>query len=292
MARSGWVVALVALASAALVPAPSGRASQLVDRNATHVRLEVDRDGRALLTYRVGGAVRHVLAWGAVNAVAPSARTPQVAFALDYSGAHGAFVDACRPAHLRLAWLVVACRAPDGSFWAVQRWQRGLLDYGQASSRSRRAWELRLSHWSGPLPKLVVGFGWTYRRYVQLFGRLTYRGQPVYGFRATGAGSPRDRYGRNVYVDTFDSAYGRGWRRENSFLTHRPGGGFCYGFYPHGDRPSGLGTRIRATVIGPGVTPDVAWEGPAPAAYERGADLAADRRLMRLLPTDPLCRPR
>jgi len=41
---------------------------------------------------------------------------------------------------------------------------------------------------------------------------------------------PLDSYGRNVFVDTFGSAYGPGWKRENSFLTHGPGGAFCYGF--------------------------------------------------------------
>ena len=31
------------------------------------------------------------------------------------------------------------------------------------------------------------------------------------------------------------SAYGSGWRRENSFLSHHGTGAFCYGFYPHGN---------------------------------------------------------
>src|SRR5262249_32372333 len=29
-----------------------------------------------------------------------------------------------------LAWLVTACKAPDGTYWAVQSWQRLLPDYG------------------------------------------------------------------------------------------------------------------------------------------------------------------
>ena len=77
-------------------------------------------------------------------------------------------------------------------------------------------------------------------------------------------------------MDTFGSAYGAGWKRENSFLTHRPNGTFCYGFYPHGNHPSGKGTKYRATVIGPGVTPDILWQGNAPGPYDRATDLTAN----------------
>jgi hypothetical protein len=48
--------------------------------------------------------------------------------------------------------------------------------------------------------------------------------------------------------------------------AHRGTGVFCYGFFGHGSRPPGKGTRYRATVIGPGVTPDVYWESPARSA--------------------------
>jgi hypothetical protein len=92
-------------------------------------------------------------------------------------------------------------------------------------------------------------------------------------------------------VDTFDSTYGPGWRRENSFLVHRPTGGFCYGFYPHGSRPSGQGTAYRATVIGPGVTPDVSWHAAAPHAYTPDADRRGNDRMLALLRDDPVCRP-
>jgi hypothetical protein len=151
--------------------------------------------------------------------------------------------------------------------------------------------ELRLSHWTGPLPQLTVRFGWAYRRYQQLYGRLTYRGRPVHGFHSTNTGQPLDSFGRNVYVDTFDSAYGTGWQRENSFLTHSVTGGFCYGFFPHGARPTGRGTRYRATVIGPGVTPDVYWEATPPTVYDRDFDMIATEDMSLLLAGDPHCRP-
>jgi hypothetical protein len=291
-------IALVAVAAVACSAAPAN-ASELIARNATQVRLEVNRDGKALLTYRSQRKVRRVLAWGAINAAASESGRRQVAFQLDYSGGWGkfrvpvwkTFEDACAPARVPLAWLVTACRAPDGSYWAVQSWQRTLPVYGMPAAPGRDAWELRLSHWSGPVPDLEVRFGWTYRRFHQIFGRFTYRGLPVYGFSWKPTGEPLDDYGRNIYVDTLDSAYGKGWHRENGFLTHRPTGGFCYGFYPHGDRPSGRGVRYRATVMGPGVAPDAYWEGSPPLAYDRGYDLLADSHLLAMLVGDPVCEP-
>ena len=59
---------MLVLASAALPAAAS--ASQLIARDAQGIRLAVDGHGRALLTYREPGRLRHVLAWGAVNASA------------------------------------------------------------------------------------------------------------------------------------------------------------------------------------------------------------------------------
>jgi hypothetical protein len=58
---------------------------------------------------------------------------------------------------------------------------------------------------------------------------------------------------------------------------HKGSGKFCYGFYEHtwaGKRyPSGMGTRYRATIIGPGVTPDIYWESDALGAYDQAFDL-------------------
>jgi hypothetical protein len=128
-------------------------------------------------------------------------------------------------------------------------------------------WELHASHWSGALPKLDVWENWVYGHYQHLFGRFTYDGQPVYGLHSTHAGSPLDGYGRNLYLDTFGSSYGGGWRRENSFLAHKPTGVFCYGFFPHRGAP-GTGSRYRLSVEGPGVTPVVSWTGDAPGAFD------------------------
>ena len=191
---------------------------------------------------------------------------------------------------------------PDGSHWAVQSWQRGLPNLGLDPWKPLQgARELRLSRWSTDLPKLELWTNWAYsKRFHHVFGRFSYLGQPVFGFAASAKGAPADGYGRNIYVDTLNSAYGTGWRRENSFLAHTGTGVFCYGFYPHdpypgypaaGRRPEGKGERYRATAIGPGVTPDVMWEGAAPMSY----DAVLDRQLVdaqrALYGADALCKP-
>jgi len=285
----------------AAIVAPAASASQLVDRNATAVHLATNRNGEALITYRADGTLKHVLAWGAVNAIAPNRTRPQVKLKLDYSGGYGkyhrdywkTFNNVCQPYDgLPIAWSVTVCRSTDGSYWALQSWQRDLPDLGVAPTPVQSAWELRISHWTGDPAVLTVETDWAYRRYDHLFGTLTYDNTPQYGFRSTSSGQPLDSYGRNIYVDTFDSAYGPGWKRENSFLTHTNTGAFCYGFFAHqngSQRPPGNGTKYRATVEGPGVTPDVMWEGVAPGPYSQVVD-AQDNELIRAL-HDRTCKP-
>ena len=295
--RRLFVLAAAMAVMAVFTTAPA-KASQLIDRNASNVKLAVNAKGEALLTYSVGGEVKHVLAWGAVNAIAPTPLRQQVAFSLDYAGGYGKYhrtywktfgADCGSYDGPPLGWLVAACKAPDGSYWAVQAWQRALPDYGAPASALESASELHLSHWTGAIAVLTIKEDWSYRRFDHLYGSLTYDGIGVYGFRSTHAGAPLDSFGRNLYVDTFDSSYGAGWKRENSFLTHKPKGTFCYGFYPHGSHPVGRGTKYRATVIGPGVTPDVLWQGNAPGPYNRAADLAANAE-QRSAFADPACK--
>jgi hypothetical protein len=279
-----WVLLIPALAALAAAPAAAG--SQVIDRNASGVKLEVDAKGEAMMTYTAGGQLKHVLAWGAVNAKPPNQDSKQVAFSLDYSGGYGKYHTnsywtqagwSCLPYDgPALAFEVAACKAPDGSYWALQAWQRALPDYGVAPSATQAVYELHLSHWTGQLPSLQISMDWSYHKYVHLYGTYTYGGVAVYGFHSTHAGQPLDTYGRNIYVDTFDSAYGTGWKRENSFLTHAPKGSFCYGFYPHGSHPAGNGKQYRAVVVGPGVAPDVMWQGNDPGPYNAAADATAN----------------
>ena len=317
------VAALVCGVSVAAVLATPAGASQQIDRNARNIDLAVNREGMALLSYtNARGQRRHVLVWGAINGRPPTRGVPQVRFHRDYSGGWGTFhrdvwktfKDACRPYDgAKLAWLVTACKAPDGTYWAVQTWQMLLPDLGFTPWIPQQStWDLHIAHWSGPVAKLEVWSNWVYSgRFQQLFGRLSYRGKPVHGFGTTWAGAPTDGYGRLLYLDTHNSTYGKGWRRENSFVAHKPTGVWCYGFYPFdpmhggyvhprgyhgGKRGPGVGDQYRITVQGPGVSPDIMWQGPGLHPYDAGnpADVAYEQQmnsqLDSILNGDKICR--
>jgi hypothetical protein len=276
-------VPLIAAITLALSAAGLASGSEIIDRNAQSVRLSVDGGGRALVSYRVHGHAMHVLAWAAIDARQPTSGKPQVHFRKDYSGRRWtSFRNNCRTYDgPKLAFMVAACAAPDGSYWALQSWRRTLPNFDGKPRPGLGAWELHLSHWSGPIATLEAWTDWVYAgRYHHLFGRLTYDGKPVYGFTANRAGSPSDGYGRNIYVDTFNSRYGKGWRRENAFLAHRPTGVFCYGFYSFTSRGPGNGAKYRLTAIGPGVTPDVSITLPGLHDYDakNAADVAYERQ--------------
>ena len=301
-----FVLACAALCALGL--ASPAAASQLIARNATHIHLAVDSHGKALITFRSGRRVRHLLAWGAINARPrpPRPGVPQVKFQLDYSGGRARFHrlvwkhfrNRCAPYDgPELPWLVTACKAPDGSYWALQTWQMALPDLGFAPwLRRQRAWWLHLAHWSGPPARLDVYLDWVYSgRFQHLFGQYTYRGVGVRGFATTHRGAPTDNYGRLVFLDTHNSKYGPGWRRENSFVSSGPPGLICYGFYrfnPHVNgyahppraprrRGPGTGDMYRLTGVGPGVTPDVQWQGPGLHPYDPGnpADVTLETQM-------------
>ena len=262
----------------------------------------MNRAGQALVSPTgFGASARHVLAWNAINAVPPSEATLRPGFRLDYSGGWGTyrklvwktFRNACRPyAGPPLAWFVTGCTAPDGSLWALQSWQRALPNYGVAPTARQAVWELRLSHWTGRSRVLTIHLDWAYRRYDHLFGSLTYRRRAACtGSARPRSGNPLDAFGRNIYVDTFDSRLRAGLAsREQLPLASRAPGTFCYGFYPHGDHPVGKGTQYRATAIGPGVTPDVMWQSAALGPYDACSRPAARRGPARDRGSDPLCR--
>ena len=296
-----------------LLVSPALASEPLGDRDVSFLSLKVNERGEALVSYRkANGERRDVLVWGALNAHAPAAERPQEHFRFDYSGgwrAHGtaqyarSFQDACQDYDgPRLVFLVAACKAPDGSYWALQRWQRLAPMRGvDPFLPDQAAIELHVSHWSGPLPVLEVSPNWTYGGTLQgLFGRLTYRGEAVHGFRTPSA-TRRDPYARFVYIDTFNSVYGPGWKRDTGIVTHRRNGAFCYSFvaqappagYPSREpRGPGNGERHRVTVMGPGVTPVVQWEGEGLHRYDAAADRVFNRRFDRLVGDgDRVCAP-
>jgi hypothetical protein len=127
---------LAVLAAAFVLPA-AAHASFIVARDATGIQLGVDAKGVAMVTFTEGGALKHVMARGAVDALAPSAGAKQVAFDIDWAGGWGwdhqqlwkTFANNCmRYDGPPLAYLVTACKAKDGSYWALQRWQRMLAE--------------------------------------------------------------------------------------------------------------------------------------------------------------------
>lgn len=289
-------LALLLLALAALVAALAAPASAsfIIGRDASHVTLAVDASGHAVINFSSGGAAQHVVVWGAVNALPPTRGASQVAFKVDYTGGSAlhepdywkTVKNVCRPyTGPALPFYVAACDAPDGSYWALQLWQRMLPDLGYKPwLPDQSVFELHISHWSGPLPHLEIYQDWAWGgRYVQILGAVTYGSSAVYGFAQTSTGVPLDSWGRNVYLDTYDSAYGPGWSRENSFLAEPTHGAFCYSFmarpaypgYPARKPLLGLGKQYRMTVLGPGVTPIISWQGPALGAWNPAS--AADR---------------
>ena len=289
---------LFVIVTAVAVPATAS-ASEIIDRNANDVSLKVAQNGQALVSYSARGKRWNVLAWGAVNAVQPTPSRKQVEFKLDYSGGYGTykkdvwktFKNACHAYDgPELQWFVAGCKAADGSLLGAPVLAADAAELRLTATPKQSVWELRLSHFRGELPVLTVNLNWAYKKFHHIFGSFTYLGRPVHGFKSTPAGVPLDTFGRNLYVDTFDSAYGKGWLRENSFLMHKGTGKFCYGFYRHGSRPEGHGTKYRATIIGPGVLPDIYWEADALGAYDKSFDLQMHETQKQFLAGDPLCK--
>ena len=306
--QRAWVLSLAVIGGC--LAASSATASQPVgDRNVRSPTLRVNAKGEALITYvRANGQVRHVLAWGAINARYPNPAVPPARFRLDHAGGWGkyrrgvwrSFRDTCKPYDgPALVWLVAACKATDGSYWALQSWQRIQPMRGfPAFQPTHMKYELHVSHWTGPLAGLEISPNWTYGgRWQGLFGRLRYRGKPVHGW-TTPSPTVHGAYARYFYIDTFNSVWGPGWKRAGAKVTHKPNGGFCFSFVPdrpppgypnRAIRPAGNGERHRVTVMGPGVTPAVQWEGASLGPYDRVRDAAFNSIFDTFLAGDSAC---
>jgi hypothetical protein len=282
MLKAARLLGAALIVLAAVTGAQPAFGTHLVTRNPARPTLQVDAHGYALASYVERGQVKRILVWGAVNALPPTRGATQVAFKVDYSGGgialkkpnyYRTIKNVCSAARYdgpALPYKLYACKAPDGSYWALQRWQRLLPNQGFRPWRPEQSVEeLHLSHWTGPLPELHVSQNWAWGgRYQQIVGTYAYAGHAVYGFKSTSGGTPLDSWGRNIYLDTFDSAYGAGWKHENSFLAQGTNGRFCYSLgprppypgYPASSPRQGNGKRYRLTALGPGVTPIVSVE--------------------------------
>ena len=160
--------------------------------------------------------------------------------------------------------------------------------------------ELHVSHWTGALPVLEVWPNWTYGGDLQgFFGRLTYDGS-----RSTEPDRRRRRspirFARNVYIDTLNSVYGRGWKRDSastrtseteasatrSSRSRRPQDAVIRAMSRAG-RDSVTAHRI--TVMGPGATPVIRWEGARLGPYDRRRDAAINQIFDAVLAGDAKC---
>jgi hypothetical protein len=290
---------------------PASASQALTELNVRLMSFNVNKKGEALITYRRSdGFVRHVFAWGAINARPPTEGVEQIQFKWDWAGgarkyrdakAWKKFKGACRRYDgPKLALLVAACKAPDGTYWTIQAWQRRLPLLGfDPWLPHQTAWEFHLAHFSGPLPVLEVYPNWTYGGQWQgIFGRHTYLGKPVHGFATTNTGNPLDKYGRNHFIDTYNSVYGPGWKREAGIVSHKNTGTFCHSFtparpfpgYPSTDmRPPAPGEWHRVTVMGPGVTPVMRTEVKGLTDADRGRDDDFNADFDRVMAGDRIC---
>ncbi len=109
---------------------------------------------------------------------------------------------------------------------------------------------------------------------------------------------PKDKYGRNLYIDTLNSAYGPGWKRESGILTHKVTGTFCHSFVPQrpfagisesGDAPAAPGERYRITVGGPGVMPVMQVEVPGLTAADLKRDDEINSVFDQVMAGDRIC---
>jgi hypothetical protein len=253
-------------ASALTVLAPGAVASEMVDTMTKYEKLSVDKNGTAQVIYKKKGKTFKVLYWGGHNtslrfkydrsngwkSKKHNWKKPMKSVCGKYTG----------PA---IPYAISTCTMPDGSHWALQKWERTIANYG--GQYKKKKFETRISHWTGDAAKFEVWDNWSWSgRYTHIFGTLTYLGKPVYAKKFRDDGYVLDGIGRNLTIDAYDSDYGSGWRRVNAILTHRPSGQFCFGFSPKfladGDQRRGKSSvdRYRLAVAGPFVSPDIEYE--------------------------------
>jgi hypothetical protein len=232
----------------------TGSSSRILDRNTRSETLRISGD-QADITWRGGAGTGRISLWGAIDGLDPVDRNgdrrpdrPQIKFRKDYSGQSMRGGGSCgRYTGPKLPYVVAACTAPDGSWWTLQRFER-LKANGGGTSAPVELWP---SHF-----RSVAQFVGVQTKGNLVIGRYTFRGRPIHGFRSTSWGVPLDGYGRNVYLDLYNSPLGPGWHRENSFLAKMSDGRFEHRL------KSGKAERYRVCAIGPGVTPIVchSWE--------------------------------
>src|SRR5262252_4715946 len=81
-----------AIVACGMLAGTASASEPFTDTSVTFVSLQVNTRGEALVTYRrQDGRIRHVLVWGAVDALAPVKGVAQVRFQYDYAGGWGKY---------------------------------------------------------------------------------------------------------------------------------------------------------------------------------------------------------
>ena len=132
-------VVTAAVLIAVAVGAPVASASQLLARNANDVAARGERqrqgarhlpvEGRGPPRARVGRRQRPAVRVGPATGRALRSTTPAAGARSTGRSGRRSRTRAHR-CDVELAWLVTACQASDGSYWALQSWQRTLHIYG------------------------------------------------------------------------------------------------------------------------------------------------------------------
>ena len=243
--------ALVVVCSAlATVLAPADGRGIGADRAGCHgcPAPSFNAQGRALICSGPRDSRDSLLAWGAIDARAPTQAQAQVAFNLQYGGPIGANLRGVQgpplpgaSPHARRRPATTGRSRPGSGCCRTT---------ASPSSGDRRASELRLSHWSGPIARAEVWTDWSYRSSTTSTGGFTYREAGSSASRSTVRRSARTRTVAS-FVDTLGALPGPVEAREQ--LSWRPQADrrLCYGFYPHG----GQSRRQRQALPGDGDRP-------------------------------------
>ena len=207
---------LIVVSAVALAGAAGASASIAVAYDAQRPVLRVDKAGNAEVSWTAGGVRRFLL-------VPPAGRV--------YPGRRLAGADVSRAvAAPPIPFRRILRRTPDGRLWALQAWR----------VRPEGSVELHFSRWRGKTPEVTLA-GKSSGAGELLSGRATLAGRPVPLFSPTPEGKRLRSY---VYLDRL---VGGSWRRIGGVATRTDGS------FRRLLRPSELGSRYRAVLIGPNI---------------------------------------
>ena len=140
----------------------------------------------------------------------------------------------------KLPWMVKACKAPDGSYWALQKWQRMLpnlgISRGRPSQKAVGAPHLPLARRGAPA-RAVSRLG-LQPEVPPPVRQVLVHGRAVHGFKAPRAATRSTTTGATSTSTRTTRRTARAGSARTRSSCINPRGNFCYGFYMH-DRHAG-----------------------------------------------------